>query len=105
MRILLSYVLAAGIVVAFSNVPASARTAKACNAEYLAKSADLKAAGTKKSDFIVSCRAETDAAIAVPVNEVNPYQAQYLMERRVCPPDTHSRTSAVSGNGYECIVN
>jgi hypothetical protein len=32
-------------------------------------------------------------------------QAQYLADRRLCPPDTHSETSAVSANGYWCVLN
>jgi len=32
-------------------------------------------------------------------------QAQYLADRRPCPPGTHSQTSAVSANGYWCVLN
>jgi len=32
-------------------------------------------------------------------------QAQYLSDRRVCPPGLHSQTSAVSANGYWCVFN
>ena len=32
-------------------------------------------------------------------------QAQYLSDRRVCPPGLHSQTSAVSANGYWCVYD
>jgi hypothetical protein len=83
--------------------PAAAKSAQACQAEYRANKAELKAAGTRKPAFIASCRAQADAA--APAEEANRYQQQYLMERRVCPPGSHSHTSAVSANGYECILD
>jgi hypothetical protein len=41
----------------------------------------------------------------MPAGPSNPYQAQYLSERRICPPGLHSQTSAVSANGYWCVLN
>ena len=35
----------------------------------------------------------------------NEFQAQYLIDRRVCPPASHAETSAVSANGYWCVLN
>jgi hypothetical protein len=106
MRIAFAPILLAGALgalLASSAAPALAKTARACGAEYAANRAALKAAGIKKADFLNRCLAETDAA--APVEESNPYQQQYLTDRRVCPPGTHSQTSAVSGNGYECVIN
>jgi hypothetical protein len=54
--------LAIGAGLALSAAPASARTAKECNAEYAAQKEGIKAAGTKKADFIAACRAEADTA-------------------------------------------
>jgi hypothetical protein len=65
MRLSLVHFLAAGAIgamIAISGTPAFAKTAKACNAEYAEQKDALKAAGTKKADFIASCRAEADAA-------------------------------------------
>jgi hypothetical protein len=47
---------------ALSAAPASAKTAKECNSEYKVQEDALKAAGTKKKDFIASCKAEPDTA-------------------------------------------
>ena len=107
MRICFAFVISASAIAAPLNLsvaPAAAKSAQACQGEYLAKKAELKAAGTRKAAFIASCRAEADAA-AAPADEANRYQQQYLMERRVCPPGSHSHTSAVSANGYECILD
>ena len=51
-------------VLAFAAAPtiAHAKTAKACEAEYKAGKADLQKAGTKKTDFMTTCRAQPDAA-------------------------------------------
>jgi hypothetical protein len=54
--------IALGAGLALSAAPASAKTVKECNAEYSAQKDALKAAGTKKADFVASCRAEADAA-------------------------------------------
>jgi hypothetical protein len=57
------YFLAAGAIgamIAISGTSALAKTAKECNAEYVDQKAALKAAGTKKADFIATCRAEAD---------------------------------------------
>jgi hypothetical protein len=51
---------AIGAALALSAAPVSAKTAKECNAEYTAQKDALKAAGTKKKDFVASCRAEAD---------------------------------------------
>jgi hypothetical protein len=53
--------IALGAGLALSAAPASAKTVKECNAEYSAQKDALKAAGTKKADFVASCRAEADA--------------------------------------------
>jgi hypothetical protein len=97
-------ILAAVLLTALSSAPAPAKTAKACNAEYAMRTAELKAAGTRKAAFLASCEAAADlAAPAAP--DINPYQQQYLTDRRVCPPDTHSEPSATSANGYWCVLN
>ena len=51
-------------VFAFAAAPtiAHAKTAKACEAEYKAGKADLQKAGTKKTDFMTTCRAQPEAA-------------------------------------------
>jgi hypothetical protein len=41
----------------------------------------------------------------MPAAPSNDYQAQYLLDRRVCPPGSHAQTSAVSANGYWCVSN
>jgi hypothetical protein len=41
----------------------------------------------------------------MPAGPSNEFQAQYLMDRRVCPPGAHAETSAVSANGYWCVLN
>jgi len=48
-------------VAAFASAPAFAKTAKACEAEYQTGKADLQKAGTKKADFIKTCRAQPEA--------------------------------------------
>jgi hypothetical protein len=48
-------------VVAFACVaPASAKTAKECEAEYQANKVAIEAAKTKKADFITQCKAGTE---------------------------------------------
>jgi hypothetical protein len=41
----------------------------------------------------------------MPAAPSNQFQAQYLTDRRVCPPAAHAETSAVSANGYWCVLN
>jgi hypothetical protein len=57
---------AAALAAAFalSGAPAWAKTVKECNAEYATQKDALKAAGTKKADFVASCRAEADTTPA-----------------------------------------
>ena len=104
MRRIFSCTLAVVVATALSSAPALPKTAKACNAEYLMRRAELRAAGTGKAEFLASCETTADAA-ATPASDTNPYQQQYLIDRRVCPPDTHAETSAVSANGYWCVLN
>jgi len=62
---LISTIAATSIAVfAFAAAPtiAHAKTAKACEAEYKAGKADLQKAGTKKTDFMTTCRAQPEAA-------------------------------------------
>jgi hypothetical protein len=61
MRFSVVHILAAGAIgamVVLSGAPAFAKTVKECNAEYATQKDALKAAGTKKADFVASCRAE-----------------------------------------------
>jgi hypothetical protein len=44
-------------------------------------------------------------AACMPSSPSNEFQSQYLMDRRVCPPGAHAETSAVSANGYWCVLN
>ena len=104
MRRIFSCILAGVVVTALSSAPALAKSAKACNAQYAMRKAELLAAGTGKAKFLASCEATADAA-APSTPDVNPYQQQYLTDRRVCPPDTHAQVSAVSANGYWCVLN
>ena len=104
MRRLVPCILAAAVLAALSSAPALPKTAKACNVEYAMRKAELRAAGTRKAEFLASCISTVDAA-ASPASDVNPYQQQYLTDRRVCPPDTHAEVSAVSANGYWCVPN
>jgi hypothetical protein len=46
-----------GFAAAWAAAPASAKTAKECNAEYAANKAAIKGAGQKKADFIAACKA------------------------------------------------
>jgi hypothetical protein len=65
MKYRLVYVIGAtafAAALALSAAPASAKTAKECNTEYTTQKDALKAAGTKKKDFIASCKAEADTA-------------------------------------------
>ncbi len=57
-----------------------AKTAKECHAEYKAQKDALKAAGTKKKDFISQCRAEPDNSPAT-TTQTQPKQVDV-------PPDT-----------------
>jgi hypothetical protein len=66
---------AAIAVTAFASAPAHAKTAKACEAEYKAGKADIQKAGTKKTDFITTCRAQPDAAAATPAAPAKPAAA------------------------------
>src|SRR5882757_3122620 len=61
---LLVYFSAAAVValLTFAASPGFSKTAKQCNAEYAARKDDLKAAGTKKADFMATCKAELAAA-------------------------------------------
>jgi hypothetical protein len=104
MRRIFSCVLGAVVLTALSSAPALSKTAKTCNAEYSMRKAELQAAGKGKAEFLASCEA-TAAAAAAPASDTNPYQQQYLIDRRVCPPDTHAEVSAVSANGYWCVLN
>src|SRR5258708_5941891 len=104
MRRIFSCILAAVVLTVLSSAPALPKTAKACNAEYSMRKAELQAAGTRKSEFLASCET-TAAAAAAPASDTNPYQQQYLIDRRVCPPDTHAEVSAGSANGSWCVLN
>ena len=56
----LSFLLsAAGISLALVALPATAKTAKECNAEYAANKAAIRGV-QKKADFVAACRAGTE---------------------------------------------
>jgi hypothetical protein len=46
-----------GLAIALLSAPATAKTAKECNAEYAANKDAIKGAGQKKADFVAACRA------------------------------------------------
>jgi len=48
---------AIGALLAFPSVPAFARTAAECNAEYAANKAAIRASNQTKKDFVAACRA------------------------------------------------
>jgi hypothetical protein len=104
MRRIFSCIFVGVVLTALSSAPGLPKTAKACNSEYSMRKAELRAVGTRRAEFLASCETMVDAA-APPAADTNPYQQQYLIDRRVCPPDTHAETSAVSANGYWCVLN
>jgi hypothetical protein len=104
MRFIFSHILAAVLLAALSSAPAAAKTSRACIAEYAREKAALKAAGKTKAEFLDSCRQPIEAAAPV-ASDANPYQQQYVTDRRVCPPGSHPEISAVSANGYWCVMN
>jgi len=72
MRTTLAAVIIAGLfsVAPLAVLPAPAKTAKECNAEYAANKAQIKAAKQKKADYIAACKAEADSTstpVATPV--------------------------------------
>jgi hypothetical protein len=58
MRISSEYLLAATVLaMALPIAPASAKTLKECNGQYIAHKADIRNTGQKKRDFMAVCRA------------------------------------------------
>jgi hypothetical protein len=64
-----SAALAALVLASFalSAAPASAKTVKACRAEWQAQKAAMQAAGKTEKAYIADCRTTTDASAAAPV--------------------------------------
>jgi len=64
MRAKYAVALIAGFLafVPLATMPAVAKTAKECSAEYAANKAQIKAAKQKKADYIAACKAEAEGA-------------------------------------------
>ena len=77
MRIVTKFVFAAAALccIGLTCTPASAKTAKECNAEYAANKPAIQAAKQKKADFIKACRAGTETIPASPTAGAAPAQA------------------------------
>lgn len=95
------------ISVALWGAPASAKTAKECNAEYAANKAAIKAAGQKKADFITACKAGTETVPTATAPAATPAPAAAPAPAPAAPaaaPTTASEAQAQASCPGQTVV-